>query len=250
MNFRRILLLLILATATILLAYPIAIRWQCKSALVNDDLERLRQLVSNRKSRATDMLVHAFALEKKQAFDLLLKAGAKPDGLRHGRLTLVHSAAANDDSYWLERLLNFGANPNYRRVIRQISPLSHAIERNVPGNVLLLIDAGAEINATTNRGDSMLSLAWSMRHGEIAKILLDAGAAINPPCERYESFVNRYQRMIKTTIGINERTKRDEHFIVQIHEWFRNRNLDLDNATWDESQGDFGSLENPFIFRP
>ena len=186
------------------------------------------------------MLDDAYSEGNKAAFELLLNAGAKPDGIRYERLTLVHKSARNADRFWLAKLLEHGANPNYNEVIRSIYPIAQAIEANQPANVRLLVKAGADVNVCTSHNESMLTLAWSMRNGEIAMILLEAGALINPPSHRHESFVNKIQRMSEHGIPLGERGERDEEFLEIARQRFRDQGLDVWNATWDESQGDFG----------
>lgn len=82
-------------------------------------------------------------------------------------------------------------------------------------------------------------------------ILLDSGALINPPSPRYESFVQLIQIMSEDLLSQDPRQMRDEEFLKQARQRFREQDLDLKNATWDESQGDFGVWKIPsFSERP
>ena len=216
------------------------LQWHGKGLIQRNELIDLQRLVEDRKWLATRLLTAAYDLQNKEAFELLLKSGASPDGISHERLTLLHSAARNPDSFWLETLLRYGANPNYSEVIRGIYPIMEAILGNYPDNVRLLINAGADINVFTYRNESMLTFAWGMRNGEVALILLEHGALINPPCHRYESFVHKIQRMSEVGYALNSSEQRDEEFLEKARQWLKDANLDLQHATWDESQGDFG----------
>lgn len=220
--------------------YVLFLQWHGKGLIQRNELIDLQRLVEDRKWLATRLLTAAYDLQNKEAFELLLKTGASPDGISHKRLTLLHSAARNPDSFWLEALLRYGANPNYSEVIRSIYPIMESIEGNCPENVRLLINAGADINVFTYRNESILTFAWSMRNGEVASILLEHGALINPPCHRYDSFIITFQTMSSERFAVTERDERDEDFLEEIRARFREQNLDLQHATWDESQGDFG----------
>ncbi|MFO1093424.1 MAG: ankyrin repeat domain-containing protein [Planctomycetaceae bacterium] len=232
-----------------LAAYPTVLRLQCCSYINTNDIPRLTKLVLHRKWLATEMLDDAYSQLNKEAFESLLKAGAKPDGVRYERLTLTHHAAGKADAFWLEKLLEYGANPNYHDVIRNIYPMMDAIEENRPDNVRLLIAAGADINAWTYRKESMLTYAWSMRKGEIAMILLEAGALVNPPSPRHESYINTFQRMSEERYALDERGERDEDCLEKVRQHFRDLGLDLWNATWDDAQGDFGVWTIPSYTR-
>ena len=230
----------VMVAASIFVGYQYLLQVQCRKYIKHNDLANLKQLVNQRERLATAMLDDAYAEGNKAAFELLLNAGAKPDGIRYERLTLVHNSARNADGFWLKKLLEHGANPNYNDVLRSICPIMEAIEANQPENVRLLIEAGAGVNACASHNESMLAFAWGMRNGEIAMILLEAGALVNPPSHRHESFINKIQRMSEDRYALDEQGERDEDFLEIARQRFRDQGLDVWNATWDESQGDFG----------
>lgn len=222
----------------------ILLRLLCQFYINNNDLESLQQTVEGRQWLATAMLDNAYADGKKEAFALLLKAGANPDGIPYdndgARVTLVHHAALNGDSFWLEKLLDHGADANYDNVLRGVDPLTEAIVANVPENVELLINCGADVNAWNYRKQSMLTQAWTMRRGEIALMLLLAGAEINPPSYKHESFIYAIQTYGEAWPALDEREERDSVFLEKARQWIRHKDLDVWNATWNDSQGDFG----------
>jgi len=232
-------------------AWTINVRMACRACITNNDMAGLRRMVSRQPALATAILKDAYTKQHREAFEILLQAGANPDGIRHQRLTLLHRAARNPDSFWLEQLLKHHADPNYHKVIRNIYPIMEAIEGNCPENVRLLIKFGADVHVTTYRKKSLLTFAWGQRRGEIVMILLDSGALINPPSPRYESFVQLIQIMSEDLLSQDPRQMRDEEFLKQARQRFREQDLDLKNATWDESQGDFGVWKIPsFSERP
>ena len=151
----------VMVAASILAGYQYLLQLQSRKYIKNNDLANLKQLVNQRERLATAMLDDAYSEGNKAAFELLLNAGAKPDGIRYERLTLVHKSARNADRFWLAKLLEHGANPNYNEVIRSIYPIAQAIEANQPANVRLLVKAGADVNVCTSRNESMLALAWT-----------------------------------------------------------------------------------------
>ena len=54
--------------------------------------------------------------------------------------------------------------------------LIEAAERGDTAAVRALLDAGADVNATTNEGETALAMAQRLRHTEIVEILQNAGA--------------------------------------------------------------------------
>ena len=109
----------------------------------------------------------------------LLEAGAESSAtLMTGETVLMRAAYAGD----LETvgvLLKHGAQIDAKEPIRNQTALMWAIGENHPDIALMLIDHGADINATTTLG--FTPLLFAAREGvlETAKILIDAGADVN-----------------------------------------------------------------------
>jgi hypothetical protein len=94
--------------------------------------------------------------------------------------TSLQSAIDKNERDTVENLLLLGANPNEKGVW---PPLVSAVNENNLDIVKLLIEEGADLNATTNSG--VTALAWAVYKGfkEVATFLIDAGTNLNLPCE-------------------------------------------------------------------
>jgi ankyrin repeat protein len=77
----------------------------------------------------------------------------------------------------VEAILDAGADPNAVEPTYGETPLHYAVKAtNSPEMVKLLIDAGADVNATSTSGDTPLQFAVAKGNSEIAEVLLAAGA--------------------------------------------------------------------------
>lgn len=92
---------------------------------------------------------------------------------RYGETALMHAAWKNRKEA-LRWLLAHGAKPN--RGEREWSALHYAAFAGHEGLVESLLDAGADINARSTNGSTVVMMAAREGHGALAKRLLDAGA--------------------------------------------------------------------------
>jgi ankyrin repeat protein len=87
------------------------------------------------------------------------------------------------DHHPLLALLDDGLNPNYRLGRRQKTLLHLAAGKGDPEMVVILLNHGANVNATDNNGDSALYLSLNLplhfHQIAIVQSLLDAGAKVN-----------------------------------------------------------------------
>jgi hypothetical protein len=95
---------------------------------------------------------------------------------RMGETTPVIDAARAGDTGELERLLAAGANPNHRAGVNDWTPLMHAIHKGQKDSVRVLLQHGADVNATMQNGGTALIEAAGYGYAEIVAMLLDAGA--------------------------------------------------------------------------
>lgn len=77
-----------------------------------------------------------------------------------------------------ERLLDYGADINYRNIFG-MTPLLIATQKGHYEMVELLLDQDANIEATSIIGKTPLLLALEFQHPDIANLLLEAGADVN-----------------------------------------------------------------------
>ena len=75
--------------------------------------------------------------------------------------------------------LRNGANPNATNRFHEETALMHAARSNTPEVVSILLKAGAEVNAKTEKGRTALGFAASSNTPEVVSILLKAGAKVD-----------------------------------------------------------------------
>jgi ankyrin repeat protein len=166
-----------------------------------------------RLSRGEKQTPLAFALAKgsKECVKMLLERGADPN-VGYQIAGPLHTALRNDNCDIVELLLHHGACPNHVAMHRKVTQtplavaLSHrctrcatmllergadasggvpatalitAIEMNVLCLVRLLLDAGADINATDTTRRTALVMAVEMGNFDIARLLVDRGANLD-----------------------------------------------------------------------
>jgi len=88
-------------------------------------------------------------------------------------LSPVIVAARDGDTVHMAELIAAGADVNQRGGVNNWTPLKHAVHKNQRDAVRVLIDAGADINATagTRGRDTALRLATVQHHPNIAALL-------------------------------------------------------------------------------
>lgn len=116
----------------------------------------------------------------------LLTAGANANARdRHGRTPLHYAVRMREARLIIPLLLSHGADPNARaNEGTGATPLFAAIEYYIEDvdkaraaqTIRLLAEAGADVNATDGRGDTILALAAVNNEPQLAKLLLQLGA--------------------------------------------------------------------------
>lgn len=90
--------------------------------------------------------------------------------------TPVIDAARSGDTVRLRQLLDAGADPNQPAGVNDWTPLLHAIHKNQPGSVAVLIAHGAAVNRPGGGGMIPLVMAAGYGYADIVRTLLKAGA--------------------------------------------------------------------------
>ena len=110
----------------------------------------------------------------------LLEAGADAGAALPEGETALMTAARTGDVATIETLLAAGADPNVREGWKGQTPLMWAAAENNAPAVAALIAAGAELDAASAEGD-FTALKFAVRHGAIDSVraLLEAGADVN-----------------------------------------------------------------------
>jgi ankyrin repeat protein len=116
---------------------------------------------------------------------VLLEAGADADGSTASRGAAVEgesplmAAARTGNVDAVETLLDYGADANAGEGWHKQTALMYASAANSPGAVHSLLDAGANIAATSDGGFTALHYAARAGAMDAARVLVDAGADLN-----------------------------------------------------------------------
>lgn len=119
----------------------------------------------------------------KEVFELLVRLGAK---LHCNNGALLYKTISADDLDFFCILLNAGANLNASTGFGRTALHQAVVDRNVPA-LELLLSQGANINQRDHTGRTPLHLAIDLRKEDIFKILLHNGADVNSRDYRWQS---------------------------------------------------------------
>lgn len=113
----------------------------------------------------------------------LIEAGVHPIPFEgHGNLSLLIAAAAFTGAPGLETLLEHGGDPNERSGTPghpTVLMLAAASEQDAAEKVRILLNAGADIHAESERGESALLYAARAGNMDAVILLVEAGANVN-----------------------------------------------------------------------
>ena len=125
-----------------------------------------------------DSCLHAaiHGLSSTKTIQKILDHGAHVNAVDNDGATPLLLACISAQTESVELLLTSGADPNIADADGDTS-IIHAIEANCRVNTVQnLIDNGAKVNATNNRGSTALIKACSYSQMDVVKVLLEAGA--------------------------------------------------------------------------
>lgn len=154
-------------------------------AIKGNRIDEIRQLAGQvnlnqfHKKNMT-LLIWAMLMNSEEAFRLLLVAGANPNLKDHDNIQPVALAAgARDNNPYLKLLLQYGGDPNSWQ---RTKPALHvAIDRKYNQNVILLLDAGGDINSRDKNGLTLLNSAGYLQDFPMALEFIRRGADITIP---------------------------------------------------------------------
>lgn len=173
------------------------------------------QLTSLAAADGTNMLQWSLANDNREAFQLLLRAGAKTDQPGFDGDTVIHDAARDRSSKWLKLLLEHGANPNVRNAQSGTVPLSRALIAERDKQFEMLLKAGADPNAADATGNTPLHVAGEINKPWHVYILLTNRANPADPFLRNaqgQTF-QRYLFMTKDSL-LNKRTRKGRQLVL------------------------------------
>ncbi|HUF74544.1 MAG TPA: ankyrin repeat domain-containing protein [Gammaproteobacteria bacterium] len=112
--------------------------------------------------------------------DVLARAGADPDAREDWKgQTALMWAAAENNAPAIRRLLEAGADRDATSADGEFTAIKFAVRAGAIDATRALLDAGADVDATMTNGTSLLVLAVTNAHYELAGVLLERGADPN-----------------------------------------------------------------------
>jgi ankyrin repeat protein len=145
-----------------------------------DGLARL--LMSYRADVNQQGILHILChLCNKDTVQNAIDRGADPHQRDRAGNTVVHSAAKNENPDVLILLFDLGIAPAHLEVRNRAgkSPLMKAVKAGRLRNMSLLLDHGADPDASFTNGTTALHTACRLEHVEEALLLIEAGANVN-----------------------------------------------------------------------
>ena len=241
-QMRRLCFLLVVFASVIflvLLARSYQLRKYGIDLIRQGDRTKLEQLVRGRPGLATELLGYAYESKQRELFELLFSYGANVNVAQlqteWGPYPLLHHFARDNEIYWLETSFAYGADANLRGRFG-ITPLTEAIEARKSDNAMLVIKAGANIHGELNE-QPFFDKAVEALLFEPAYTMLEMGV---DPDGTLVKFPNAIQTLSNccTGLGLDEdalRRARGNKWFQKIIEWYRERDRDIANATYEPS---------------
>ncbi len=161
-------------------------------------------------------------------FRHLLELGANPNVMTSEARTAVNCAATKESTSWLRAALEHGGSPNLLEAEipgrPKRSPLLWAINDERFENVRLLIDAGANVSAVNEFGDTPLHYAVDRRRYDIAMYLLEQGADYRHQTPGRTSFIELMGTRRLETLRDPEMRQQ----LLAVREWLRERGIETE----------------------
>lgn len=148
------------------------------SAILESDCLAVEQLIQDdvdinmRGQDGITPLLWTLALNDKQAFALLLDAGANPNIQTITGDSVMSFVAGIPDSFFVNLVLAHGGNPNLVNPVTERTPLLETIYHNQYENMKILITHGANVNYATPMGHTVVMDAASLNRYDMVYYLL------------------------------------------------------------------------------
>lgn len=158
-------------------------------------------------------LYYAFIKKNESGFQSLLKNGANPNILTSNGICVMHEAASDANSFWLEESLKHTGDSNVLangNNTKKWTPIFFAINNRRPENARLLIKNGADINHKNDRKTFPLLFSAQCPCFEIVYLLVESGADVRQKNSANDDLITWIQ-------------KRNENDVVEDDErkWFK-----------------------------
>lgn len=124
-------------------------------------------------SGRSPLLIDASFQGNTQVVQRFLELGYSADAVGMFRETALFQAVKWGHHLIIDCLIRGGADVNFRNV-REQTPLFHAASAEVAGR---LIEAGADVNASSDTGETPLATHWRNGRWDVVKLLIELGAS-------------------------------------------------------------------------
>lgn len=172
-----------------------------------------------------NLLQHAILSGSRRGLEALLDGGADPNRPGYAGATAMHTAAIADDPVLLELLLARGGDPNAVHAVTGERPLAKAVGMRTSRQFHLLLEAGADPDASDRTGNTALHRAAMVNAGTHVRALLEAGA--NPLAKNaQDATFQTYYFGVPDSV-INDETRAHRKAIIA---WLRERDVPLEAA--------------------
>ncbi len=148
------------------------------SSVSHNDMESTRFLVENGSAITTAAISYAAMSDNLVEFRLLLPQSAVKSDSQLAKYAAIDAARSNNIAL-LRYVLNTGVSPNQREPINGLTPLLNATESERIGNIVLLLDHGADPNVADQSGRPPLWYAANATNTGFIQVLLQYGANVN-----------------------------------------------------------------------
>ncbi len=165
-----------------------------------DEMERLIEAGADVDAKTGAPLIGAIKYNRADAIKLLLKKGANINGMSKTNYTPLMTAFGSYRYEIAKLLIEDGADVNWKtdHFYGETFALMNAVSFKDPKWIRLLIKAGADLNAQTASGQTVLISAAHRGYSQVVKALLDAGAGYAIKNEKGETALSVGVQMGRT----------------------------------------------------
>lgn len=140
-------------------------------ALVKQEVD-----VNARGIRNATPLFWAMRSNSIKGFQKLLELGADPNVVFDDGGTVMHWAVRHEDEDFLKSALKYGGDPNLKAGLMGETPLFEAMGPDDKEKAMLILDAGADINAKNNHNEPPIFKAATLGQFDLVLQMLNRGA--------------------------------------------------------------------------